>query len=115
MNIALCDDEGFENDNLYSIINEYAVKKDYDIRCTKFTSPKELLQREKFDLYFLDYIMNEMNGVELAKELKKKFKGTVYKRRISMTAAQASDWLAGKSPAPEEPSLVISYGTDMLQ
>ncbi len=77
MNIALCDDESFENDNLFAIINEYAAKKDYDIRCTKFTSPAELLTKEKFDLYFLDYIMDEMNGVELAKALKKKFSNAV--------------------------------------
>ncbi len=77
MNIALCDDESFENDNLYSIITGYASKMDYDIHCTKFTSPKELLSREKFDLYFLDYIMDEMNGVELAKGLKKKFNNAV--------------------------------------
>lgn len=34
-------------------------------------------------------------------ELKKKFKGTVYKRRVQTTAQRAEEWLAGRSPAPE--------------
>lgn len=34
-------------------------------------------------------------------ELKKKFKGTVYKRRVQTTAERAEAWLSGRSPAPE--------------
>ena len=34
-------------------------------------------------------------------ELKKKYKGIVYKRRVSMPYAQAISFLSGKSPAPE--------------
>lgn len=34
-------------------------------------------------------------------ELKKKFKSTVYKRRIDMTWQQACDYLAGRAPAPK--------------
>jgi len=33
-------------------------------------------------------------------ELKKKFKGVVYKRRVAMPCAQASDYLAGRIPPP---------------
>ena len=35
-------------------------------------------------------------------ELKKKFKGTVYKRRVQTTAERAEAWLSGRSPAPED-------------
>ena len=35
-------------------------------------------------------------------ELKKKYKGIVYKRRISMGAAAAADWLAGRGAPPED-------------
>ena len=35
-------------------------------------------------------------------ELKKKFKGTVYKRRVQTTAERAEAWLSGSSPAPED-------------
>lgn len=39
-------------------------------------------------------------------ELKKKYKGIVYKRRVSMTAAQASAYLAGHAPAPENSQMI---------
>lgn len=35
-------------------------------------------------------------------ELKKKYKGIVYKRRVTMKAREAEAYLAGDSPAPEE-------------
>ena len=35
-------------------------------------------------------------------ELKKKYKSVVYKRRVSMTESQASDWLAGRAQAPKQ-------------
>ena len=39
-------------------------------------------------------------------ELKKKYKGIVYKRRVSMTAAQAEAYLAGEAPAPEDNQMI---------
>lgn len=39
-------------------------------------------------------------------ELKKKYKGVVYKRRVGMTARQAEDYLAGRSPAPEDSQMI---------
>jgi len=35
-------------------------------------------------------------------ELKKKYKGVVYKRRVRMTYRQAVDYLSGKAPAPKK-------------
>ena len=40
MNIALLDDDPRENENLYSLINAYAILRKYDISCEKFTSGK---------------------------------------------------------------------------
>lgn len=39
-------------------------------------------------------------------ELKKKYKGVVYKRRVGMTARQAEDYLAGQAPAPEDSQMI---------
>lgn len=39
---------------------------------------------------------------EVFVELKKKYKGVVYKRRVRMSAAEAAEYLAGKRPAPAE-------------
>ena len=78
MNIAICDDEIFETEHRERLINDYALQRDYDLHCRRFTSGAELLlQEEKFDLYFLDYKMGEMNGVELAQSLKEKFHRSV--------------------------------------
>lgn len=35
-------------------------------------------------------------------ELKKKFQGVVYKRRVALPAVEAEAWLAGRAPAPEQ-------------
>ena len=77
MRIALCDDEPQENERLSALIGNYAVMKNRDVRCTCFTDGRSLLQEDRYDLYFLDYFMNEMNGVELALALKEKFSGAV--------------------------------------
>lgn len=35
-------------------------------------------------------------------ELKKKFQGVVYKRRVALPAVEAEAWLAGRTPAPDQ-------------
>lgn len=77
MRIALCDDERREVDKLHDLIENYALKKDYDLSIECFTSPAELLKKDRFDLYFLDFLMDEMDGVELARGLNEKFGGAV--------------------------------------
>ncbi len=70
--IAVCDDEKSENEMLIKLINDYAVRYDYDIYCRAFTSGKSLLQCSQiFDMYILDYQMDEMDGMELARRLRK--------------------------------------------
>ncbi|MBR3094005.1 MAG: response regulator, partial [Clostridia bacterium] len=73
MNIALCDDEVVETRRIAAMIEDYALRKDYDIHCKQFNKGSELLKAPKFDLYILDYKMDEMNGVEVAAALKEKY------------------------------------------
>ena len=77
MRIALCDDEAQENERLESMIRRYAFDKNYDIECEAFTNGKELLERERFDLYFLDFQMDGMDGIEVAQALKDKYSNAV--------------------------------------
>lgn len=42
------------------------------------------------------------SGSKVFVEHKKKFRGTVYKRRVETDEKSAEDWLAGKSPAPHD-------------
>ena len=77
MRIALCDDESAENQNMLALIEKYALKNDYPIQCEAFTSGKKLLEQDRFDLYFLDYKMNEIDGLAVAAALNEKFNGAV--------------------------------------
>lgn len=77
MRIAICDDEQIEVEHLHNLIENYALKKDYQIRIECFTSGKELIGRDRFDLYFLDFLMDEMDGIQVAKALNEKFGGAV--------------------------------------
>lgn len=77
MRIALCDDERKETESLKELIMSYSFKEDYEIYVDTFNNPLELLERGKYDLYFLDYIMPQMNGVDLALKLREKFNNAV--------------------------------------
>lgn len=77
MRIALLDDEICENENLLKLITDYSMQRDYDINCKYFTKGSDLLKEDKYDLYFLDYMMDDMNGIEVAKALNVKFNNAV--------------------------------------
>ncbi|MCQ2463617.1 MAG: LytTR family DNA-binding domain-containing protein [Clostridia bacterium] len=77
MKIAICDDEAYESRIIEQLIAGYALKTGYDLETEVFNNPEKLLKKEKYDLYFLDYIMPEMNGVELALALREKFNNAV--------------------------------------
>lgn len=69
--IAVCDDEKDEAEKIRNLIDDYAIRNDYDIHCQCFLTGRALLSSEKqFDMYFLDYQMSEMNGLELEKKLR---------------------------------------------
>lgn len=53
----------------------------------------------KEKLRLRSYGVPDENGTVFV-ELKKKYKGIVYKRRVEMTEKQAEDWLSGRAPAP---------------
>lgn len=77
MRIAICDDEEKENKNLSRLIYDYADENRLEFEVYSFTSGQELLKQDKFDFYFLDFIMPQMNGSDVARELKNKFSDCV--------------------------------------
>ena len=77
MRIALCDDEPQETEQLSRMIENYALKRNYDIRCDRFDDGRSLLREDRYDLYFLDFRMDEMDGIAVAKALKEKFGNAV--------------------------------------
>lgn len=75
MKIAICDDEISVLHEIKSLLAEYCTRYDREISCDVFQSPLELLTKMEqsgcYDALFLDILMNEDNGIEVARELRK--------------------------------------------
>ncbi len=80
MRIAVCDDNQIILDEISDMIDEYSEKSRAKIQHSCFSSYKEILDRiDDFDLFLLDYRMDdsngnadEMNGMEFAKVIRQK-------------------------------------------
>lgn len=72
MRVAICDDEKVWVDFIKNVVDEYMISNEYDMEVLCFNSGESLLNvKEKFDLIFLDEIMQGLNGLETAKRLRK--------------------------------------------
>ena len=72
MKILICDDEVQYLSDLRSQIQEYMDNRFMSYEITTASSPAQVLSKDLFfDLAFLDVQMQGMNGIALAKELKK--------------------------------------------
>lgn len=69
LHIALCDDEAEQRLLAHDMINEYISERGLAARVQEFSDAETLLQAVKkdgaFDLYLLDIVMPEMNGIQL--------------------------------------------------
>lgn len=73
MNILICDDEKLFLQNLYIHVQEYFRNRFISCNICCLTSPNTILNgNETFDLAFLDIQMDEIDGISLAKELKRR-------------------------------------------
>lgn len=75
MQIALCDDEELYHEKIKELIRQYKqLHSDRTLSLSSFSSGKELINHVDeyggFDLYILDCIMPEMNGIELGNALR---------------------------------------------
>ena len=75
MRIAFCDDEERCREELSVILDEYIVNnKDRDIIVKEFVSVADLMdevsRKGGFDIYILDIVMPETDGIELGKWLR---------------------------------------------
>ena len=70
LQIAVCEDEQADRDNLMGILKPLSDKHEEEYRITNFTSGGELLQSgDRFHLIFMDIIMEGRNGIETGQEL----------------------------------------------
>lgn len=78
MRIAICDDEQNYRNLITKYIRFYFQEHLLDLKYDEFSSGEELLlSNKKFDIVFLDIEMNELNGIQTAKELNKRNKKTI--------------------------------------
>lgn len=75
MRIAICDDAELHLVRLKQILNEYiAQHNELDIAIFSFSNGKDLFNKAEdiggFDIYLLDVMMPEMNGIELGIKLR---------------------------------------------
>ncbi len=77
MQIALCDDEKAYHETIKDLIGQYKrANPDRSLSLSSFYSGKELLnhvdEHGGFDLYILDCVMPEMDGIELGTALRRR-------------------------------------------
>lgn len=74
LTIALCDDNELQLEILQEYLYDYNTVSPYKVDTTAFSSGTDLLnaieQNGRFDVYILDIMMPEMDGMELAKRLR---------------------------------------------
>ncbi|KHD36319.1 transcriptional regulator [Clostridium acetobutylicum] len=78
LKIAVCDDNDIEREEIVHIINKNLKYNQKDFTILRFEQAEQVLKSIiKFDLYFLDIKMEKMNGIELAKSIRKLSKDAV--------------------------------------
>jgi len=75
LNIALCDDMPLLRGMLKSLIHDYENEKKVKFNIFQFDSGEELLEtfdnnRSFFDVFFLDYHMKKLNGLQTATHIR---------------------------------------------
>lgn len=71
MNIAVCDDTIFFRKLLSQIISEYSADKNLEFNISCFSNGSDLLRSDKnFDIIFLDYMMQQYNGMDVIKHIR---------------------------------------------
>ncbi|ANU78237.2 LytR/AlgR family response regulator transcription factor [Blautia pseudococcoides] len=75
INIAIVDDDEEYLQEIQSIIKKFCYKKNILCNVNAFTCAQLLLyeidEQKNYDIYFLDIEMSEVNGLELAKKIRK--------------------------------------------
>ncbi len=82
MRIAVCDDEKSELGKIGDYLEEYLYSRNIQAKTAYYENSAEMVSAEMVqggsDIYILDIIMPEINGIELGKELKKLHEGETF-------------------------------------
>ncbi len=79
MYLALCDDDKYMIDKLKKLLLDYAKKNRIAMTIDSYSNGDSLVaSNTNYDLIFLDYLMDGMDGLQTARELRKKgFKSAI--------------------------------------
>lgn len=73
--IAVCDDDEYELRTLTKLLEAYSSERTLDIHISTFLNGFSLLDTidrgEDFDIAFLDIIMPDENGIDIARSIRK--------------------------------------------
>ena len=75
MNIAICDDLEIDRKILIDMINKYFTEHTSLVNISTYNNGEDLIsdfKHKNFDLVFLDIYMYNLNGIDTAKEIRKK-------------------------------------------
>ena len=82
LNIAICDDEAAEIEYLSSLVEQWAASTGNVVMLKSFFSAESFLfeyeENKNYDILLLDIQMKEIDGIELAKEVRKYCKDPLY-------------------------------------
>ncbi len=71
--IAICDDEQLYIDNIVKHLDFFSIDNNIDFEQSIFTNAEDMLSSElKYDIAILDVEMDNMNGIKLGEELRKR-------------------------------------------
>lgn len=77
--IAICDDMDQDAQYIASVVDEWALKENITVNIEKFPSAESFLfyyaEHKDFDILLLDIEMKSMNGIDLAKRIRKENDG----------------------------------------
>jgi len=73
--VAVCDDNAKDGQHIYELAKQILRDRDIEAQVSLFHSPAELLsdietKQSQYDLFLLDVLMGETNGIELAQILR---------------------------------------------
>lgn len=77
LKVAVCDDEDYIVDLIEEYVLRFGKENNMDFKIYKFYEGEALIKSEmRFDLVFLDIMMNQLDGIETGKILKDRYMKT---------------------------------------